>query len=320
MPVKPRPFLLLLAAACASSGTPLPDNPRVIEPAEPAEAPPPPDPPPSNEPVQPLEPLPVAEPPPPAADPKAPADLTAPPPDAQPTTSGLVSKVLQAGTGTEHPGPDDTVSVNFTGWMADSGVRFDSSEDRGQPGSFALKKVVRGFSEGLQLMVVGEKRRLWIPGRLAYGDAPRKFGNPYGPLVFDVELLSITHPAAPPEVPPDLKAPPPDARKTSSGLVYKVLRPGKGKVHPKSRSTVEVHYSGWTLDGKMFDSSVLRGEPATFPLNGVIRGWTEGLQLMVEGEKARFWIPSKLAYGDNPGGSSPSGTLVFDVELLSIKN
>jgi FKBP-type peptidyl-prolyl cis-trans isomerase len=271
--------------------------------------------------VQPLEPLPVEAPPPPKADPAAPADLTLPPADAEQAPSGLVSKVLKPGTGSEHPGGDDTVSVNFTGWMADSGVRFDSSEDRGAPGSFALTKVVRGFSEGLQLMVVGEKRRLWIPGRLAYGDQPRKFGNPYGPLVFDVELLSITHPPTPPELPPDLKAPPADARKTSSGLIYKVLRPGTGKVHPKSRSTVEVHYSGWQQsDGKMFDSSVMRGESASFPLNGVIRGWTEGLQLMVAGEKARFWIPAKLAYGDNPGSGSPSGTLVFDVELLSIKD
>lgn len=313
-------FLSALLVACASSSVPPPEGPKVIEPAEPAEAPPPPDPPPSNEPVQPLEPLPVAEPAPPSPDPKAPADLTAPPSDAQRAESGLVSKVLKPGTGSEHPAPEDTVSINFTGWMADSGVRFDSSEERGQPGTFVLKKTVRGFSEGLQLMVVGEKRRIWIPGRLAYGDAPRKFGNPYGTLVFDIELLSIIKPPEPPQVPPDLKAPPPDARKTSSGLVYKVLRPGTGKTHPKGRSTVEVHYSGWTLDGRMFDSSVLRGEPATFPLNGVIRGWTEGLQLMVEGEKARFWIPAKLAYGDNPGGSSPAGTLVFDVELLSIKN
>jgi FKBP-type peptidyl-prolyl cis-trans isomerase len=90
-------------------------------------------------------------------------------------------------------------------------------------------------------------------------------------------------------------------------------------VHPRPRSTVEVHYSGWTLDGKMFDSSVLRGETASFPLNGVIRGWTEGVQLMVAGEKARFWIPAKLAYGDNSSAGTPSGTLVFDIELVSIK-
>ena len=79
---------------------------------------------------------------------------------------------------------------------------------------------------------------------------------------------------------------------------------------------VDVHYTGWTTDGKMFDSSVLRGKSAQFPLNAVIKGWTEGVQLMVEGEKTRFWIPSELAYGNRPG--RPQGTLVFDVELLKI--
>jgi len=76
-----------------------------------------------------------------------------------------------------------------------------------------------------------------------------------------------------------------------------------------------VHYTGWTTDGKMFDSSVGRGQPATFPLNQVIRGWTEGLSLMVEGEKRRLWIPQKLAYG----GREPKGMLVFDVELITIE-
>ena len=82
---------------------------------------------------------------------------------------------------------------------------------------------------------------------------------------------------------------------------------------------VEVHYSGWTTDGKLFDSSVKRGIPATFPLNGVIPGWTEGLQLMKVGQRMRFWIPGKLAYGDTPSRpGAPAGTLVFDVELLKI--
>jgi peptidylprolyl isomerase len=79
-----------------------------------------------------------------------------------------------------------------------------------------------------------------------------------------------------------------------------------------------VHYSGWTTDGKMFDSSVVRGKPATFPLKEVIPGWTEGLQLMAEGEKARLWIPKELAYNDQPG--RPAGMLVFDVELLKIED
>ena len=116
--------------------------------------------------------------------------------------------------------------------------------------------------------------------------------------------------------PPDVKAAPSDAKKTSSGLAYKVLQPGKGKKHPTATSEVTVHYSGWTTDGKMFDSSVARKEPASFPLNGVIAGWTEGVQLMVEGEKTRFWIPENLAYR---GRRAPFGLLVFDIELLKIQ-
>lgn len=121
-------------------------------------------------------------------------------------------------------------------------------------------------------------------------------------------------------VPEDVAAAPADAQRTPSGLAYKVLKKGTGSVHPEATSVVLVHYSGWTTDGKMFDSSVKRGEPISFPLNRVIKGWTEGLQLMVVGEKTRFWIPGNLAYGDTPSRpGAPAGTLVFDVELLKIR-
>ena len=119
--------------------------------------------------------------------------------------------------------------------------------------------------------------------------------------------------------PPDVAAPPSDAKKTSSGLAYKVLKPGKGSQHPKATDKVEVHYTGWTTDGKMFDSSVARQETIVFPLNGVIKGWTEGVQLMLPGEKCRFWIPAELAYGKNPRAGAPAGMLVFDIELFAIK-
>jgi peptidylprolyl isomerase len=117
--------------------------------------------------------------------------------------------------------------------------------------------------------------------------------------------------------PPDVAAAPADAVKTPSGLVSKVLKAGTGTIHPTATSTVTVHYTGWMTNGEMFDSSVARGEPAEFGLNQVISGWTEGVQLMVLGEKRRFWIPADLAYGNPPTG--PRGTLVFDVELLDIK-
>jgi peptidylprolyl isomerase len=116
--------------------------------------------------------------------------------------------------------------------------------------------------------------------------------------------------------PPDVKAPPTDAPKTATGLASKVIKPGTGKERPGPTDSVTVHYSGWTTDGKMFDSSVTRGEPATFPLNRVIKGWTEGVQLMVVGETRRLWIPEALAYQGRPG--APAGMLVFDVELLKI--
>jgi FKBP-type peptidyl-prolyl cis-trans isomerase len=116
--------------------------------------------------------------------------------------------------------------------------------------------------------------------------------------------------------PPDVAAPPADAIRTPSNIAYKVLKPGTGTRHPRPNSTVTVHYTGWTTDGKTFDSSVTRGEPSTFGLDQVIPGWTEGVQMMVEGEKRRFWIPSNLAYDGKPG--APQGMLVFDVELLRI--
>ena len=119
--------------------------------------------------------------------------------------------------------------------------------------------------------------------------------------------------------PPDVAAAPADASRTSSGLACKVLQAGRGSRHPRPNSLVTVHYTGWTTDGKMFDSSVARGEPASFGLNEVIPGWTEGVQMMVEGEKRRFWIPGPLAYGDTPSRpGAPAGTLVFDIELIRI--
>jgi FKBP-type peptidyl-prolyl cis-trans isomerase len=247
-----------------------------------------------------------------------PPDVDAAPADAAKTASGLASKVLQPGTGTEHPSPTDKVKVHYTGWTSD-GKMFDSSVLRGQPITFALNAVIPGWTEGLQLMVAGEKRRLWIPAALAYGANPRP-GAPAGDLVFDVELLDIVHMPKPPPVPTDVKAPPASAKKTASGLAYRVLTPGTGTAHPTAASTVVVHYSGWTTDGKMFDSSVVRGEPIHFRLDNVIKGWTEGVQLMTKGEKARFWIPANLAYGDPPTQpGAPAGTLVFDIELLDFQ-
>jgi len=108
---------------------------------------------------------------------------------------------------------------------------------------------------------------------------------------------------------------------TASGLQYQILTAGTGNKSPSATDSVTVHYKGATLDGEEFDSSYSRGEPATFPLNQVIPGWTEGVQLMKEGAKYRFYIPSELAYGENGAGRliGPNATLIFDVELIKIQ-
>jgi peptidylprolyl isomerase len=248
----------------------------------------------------------------------APSDVAAPPPDAVKTPSGLASKVIVAGTGKDHPSITDNVKIDYTGWTKD-GHMFDSSVLRGEPVTFAMSNVIAGWAEGLPLMVTGEKRRFWVPAALAFGNDPRP-GAPAGDLTYDIELQQITTTVKTLAGPEDVKAPPASAKKTPSGLAYRVLQPGTGTTHPTEASHVIVNYSGWTPDGKMFDSSVTRGQPASFGLNGVIKGWTEGVQLMTKGEKMRFWIPGALAYGDKPKrAGAPAGMLVFDIELIDFQ-
>lgn len=243
--------------------------------------------------------------------PPAPDDVAAPPADAEKTASGLAFKVLQPGQGDGHPRANDMVTINYTGWTTD-GKAFDSSVVRGRPSTMALDRIMKGMSEGIQLMSVGEKRRLWMPEAIAFAGAE---GRPKGMVVMDVELVGFE--MNPTVAPPDVAAAPADAKRTSSGLAYRVIRPGTGTERPHERSRVTVHYTGWTTDGKMFDSSVSRGKPATFGLDQVIKGWTEGVQLMVPGEKTRFWIPQKIAYDGQAG--MPRGMLVFDIELVAIE-
>ena len=125
-------------------------------------------------------------------------------------------------------------------------------------------------------------------------------------------------PGATPRPATDTKS---EMKTTSSGLKYQVLKQGTGTTSPKPTDTVNVHYHGTLLDGTVFDSSVERGQPISFPLNGVIAGWTEGLQLMKAGDKFKFEIPPNLAYGERSPSPKipPNSTLVFEVELLGIR-
>jgi peptidylprolyl isomerase len=243
--------------------------------------------------------------------PKPPENVAAPPAGAQKTADGLASVITQPGTGKVHPGPNDGVKVNYSIWEPD-GKLLDASKNA--PVSRPVSGLSDGWTEGLQLMVVGEKRTFWVPAALG-PKAARPGGPPAPPqdATMVVELVDIL---PGPKTPPDVKAPPKDATVEKDGLASKVLTKGTGTTHPTANSRVQVNYAGWTTDGKMFDSSYARGEPASFALNGVIPGWTEALQLMVEGEKRRIWIPEKLAYAGKPG--APAGMLVFEVELLKI--
>jgi FKBP-type peptidyl-prolyl cis-trans isomerase len=256
----------------------------------------------------------AAQAPPPAVRvaPPAPPDVSAPPEDAVRSDSGLAWRVLEPGTGHGHPGPTDLVTMHYTGWTTEGRV-FDSTTLRGRPSSLLMDRLMAGMREGLLQMVVGERRRLWVPEALAFAG---QAGRPAGMVVLDIELLAFDPP--PSVAPADVARVPGDASRSYTGLAWKVLRAGTGTERPGPSSRVTVHYTGWTTNGKMFESSVMRGQPAEFPVDGVIKGWTEGLQQMVVGEKRRFWIPQDLAYKGEPG--SPRGTLVFDIELLAVES
>lgn len=250
---------------------------------------------------------------------QAPADVSAAPADAEKTASGLASKVLSEGTGSEHPSERDTVKVHYTGWQASDGKMFDSSVKRGEQISFPLNQVIRGWTEGVQLMVVGEKRRFWIPAEMAYGATPSRPGAPAGDLVFDVELFEIEEAPALPEAPADLAAPA-DAEKSASGLASQLLEDGDGGGQPGPEDIVAAHFTGWTAKGEFLESTILQGKPAQFKLDQVsIKGWQEGLQQMTTGEKRRFWIPAALGFGENPPPGAPEGDLIFDFELLQFQ-
>jgi FKBP-type peptidyl-prolyl cis-trans isomerase len=240
--------------------------------------------------------------------PAPPADLKTPPADAQTSTDGLVSKQLEAGTAGEHPGDADFVHVRYAVWKMSDGSVVDYTRTE-IPTFVEMYKLLPGMREMFALMTVGERRRAWIPASLGAGKI--KEGDTF---VVDGQLVDIVHP---PSAPADVAAPPADAATTASGLAYKILAPGAGTVHPRKRDKVLVNYSGWTTDGKMFDSSIIKGEPLELSLDRVIPGWVEGIQLMTEGEKVRFWIPQKLAY--KGAAAMPAGMLVFDVELIKIR-
>lgn len=245
------------------------------------------------------------------------------------TASGLQYTVLEEGPeGGAVPVSTDLVVVHYVGTLKD-GVEFDSSRARGAAAHFKLNGVIPGWTEGVQLMSEGDRYRFYIPPDLAYGQLGTP-GGPIGPneaLIFDVELLQVKNPEK------NLA----DANKflaqnanvdgvqtTASGLQYQIMSEGpEDGASPSADNMVKVNYQGTLINGTEFDSSYARGEPAEFRLDGVIAGWTEGVQLMSEGDKFRFFVPPDLGYGERgsrDGTIGPNEALIFEVELIEVKD
>ncbi len=264
------------------------------------------------------------------------------------TESGLQFISLVDGEGVK-PSEADFVTVHYTGTLMD-GTVFDSSVARDESVTFPLDQVIPGWKEGLMLMSEGGKAKFTMPPALAYGADGTGDGTigPNEAISFEVELIEIIAAdnqarlqeiqqanaeryaakikalgdanAATATAFLDQNAGSDGVQVTESGLQYQVLKTGAGSVSPAATDRVEVHYRGQLIDGTEFDSSYSRGETTTFPLANVIAGWTEGLQLMKEGDKYRFFIPPSLAYGPNGKGPiGPNELLIFDVELVDVK-
>lgn len=248
--------------------------------------------------------------------PAIPADVAAAPQTAETTKAGVRYVVVRPGTGVAKARSFDTVTYHFTAWEPD-GRMIETTEMKKRPTTIAPYRQPAAIEQVLTTMTVGQRVRFWTTGDKLAQSATPSSGMPKGPVCGELEVLSIEKGVEPPATPPDVAAPPSGAKKTPKGVFYKVLKAGKGGLKPNPSDTVKVNYTGWTTDGRMFDSSTLRNQPAEFSLQGVIAGWTDGIPLMSVGDKYRFWVPDELAYKGAPG--RPQGMLVFDVELLEIK-
>jgi FKBP-type peptidyl-prolyl cis-trans isomerase len=246
--------------------------------------------------------------------PAIPPDAGQPPATAKQTKSGIKYVTLRPGTGKDKAGPADEVTFNYTAWSAD-GRMIETTEMKKRPVKSPPFRQPQALEEILEQMTGGERVRFWVAAEKM---KKQQLGPTGSQLCYEIDLVTIEKSKnPPPPTPPDVAKPPPDAKKSEKGVFYKVLKTGKGGPKPTPNDAVRVHYTGWTTDGRMFDSSVIKGEPAEFSLRGVIAGWTEGIPLMSVGDRFRFWIPDTLAYKGQP--DRPQGMLVFDVELLEIK-
>ncbi len=242
---------------------------------------------------------------------RAPAFVPLDPAKTQVTESGLKFQVLQEGEG-RLATVDDAVEMTLAFWKQD-GTLIDATAVSGSKVTGPLKNMTLPFlKEGPALMKVGSKYLFEVPPALAFGSRPGSPVDADATTIWQLELVRIVEPPVF-QMPDDS-----ELTTTASGLKYKMLVEGGGK-SPKMYEYVTCNYSGWLTDGKLFDSSVVRGQPSEFMLGQVIQGWNEGLQLMKEGGSAIFVIPAGLAYGKQQKGSiPPDSTLVFRVDLIKV--
>jgi len=230
------------------------------------------------------------------------------------TESGLQYEIIKMGTG-DKPNATDKVEVHYHGTLID-GTVFDSSVERGETIKLGLNQVIKGWTEGLQLMPTGSKFKFTIPPELGYGNRSMGKIPANSTLIFEVELFSIEKAF----VDTDFSLPGKEVN-TESGLKMIIHKEGSGSL-PKQDQTVVVHYTGMLSTGNKFDSSHDRGQPFRFQLGKgrVIRGWDEAIALMKKGEKRTLIIPPELGYGAGGAGGviPPNATLVFEVELVDI--
>ncbi len=227
--------------------------------------------------------------------------------------SGAKLQVIRAGEGASIADAD-LGSVKFS-CFTPKGEFVVGHTGQGGPLTLSKKTVPLAFmNDALEYLKPGARVVMRVPAKIGVG---QRSGNPVlQPGSDEIWVLDCTGTMS--FTKPEFQMPDEsELTTTASGLKYKTIREGTGK-SPKVSNRVLAHYAGWLTDGKGFDNSYDRGAPSEFPLGNVIPGWTEGLQLMVVGEKRRLWIPQDLAYAGRPG--RPQGMLVFDVELIEIKN
>lgn len=250
------------------------------------------------------------------AAPPVPDDTARPPDKAEALPSGTKLIVLRPGTGKDKARSGDTVTFNYSAWEGD-GRMVDTTETRKRAVTAPVYKQTAAMGEVLMTMTAGQRVRFWVDAERMVDAGKPVGGVTKGVLCYELEVLQIAkaaHDAPPP--PPDVAKPPEGTKRTAKGVYYRVLKAGGKQEHPTAADAIKVNYTGWTTDGRMFDSSYLKGDPVQFNLGATIPGWIDGIPLMAVGDRMRFWIPEELAYAGAAG--KPQGMLVFDVELVQI--